>query len=109
MRTKSPTAMKRVVCRIFIKTTPEAVFDAIYNGPDASIRSTLLSVELRDTLTGYTALTVSCGPDSEQSPATPPVAGAYEWDRLLRDLKTVLEAAEAGGGSGCASPAICAG
>ena len=120
-------AMTRVVCRIFIKATPQAVRDAICPGlnqsggyvtptsdgagpsavgltigeilaadppgllvraadaaeANSSVRSGLLSFELRDTLTGYTALTVSC------EPAGSP--GAFDWDRLLGDLKTVLE------------------
>jgi hypothetical protein len=64
----------------------------------APTRPVLLSWELRDTLTGYTALTVSCEPDGGRSGPEAVTAGAYEWDRLLGDLKTVLEAA--GGAAG---------
>src|SRR5215472_6227241 len=93
MATTSHRALTRVVCRIFIKAAPEAVWDAICPasaryfpdlitigevleadapgrlvhavnaaGRDSSDRSGVLSFELRDTLTGYTALTVSCEP-----------------------------------------------
>jgi hypothetical protein len=63
------------------------------SGREASARPVLVSWELRDTLTGYTALTVSCEPDGGRSEPEAVTAGAYEWDRLLSDLKTVLEAA----------------
>jgi hypothetical protein len=140
--------MSRVVCRIFIKATPQAVWDAIgpapkqpgrgvsragtgaasaatspgdhaasarylsglitieeileadppgrlgrslqVGGASSPIGSGLLSFELRDTLTGYTALTVSCEPAG--TPGMPDSVSACDWDRLLGDLKTVLEA-----------------
>jgi hypothetical protein len=150
METISHRAMSRVVCRIFIKATPQAVWDAIcpavkesgrgvsragtgaaaagtypgdraasaryLSGPitigeileadppgrlvhaletagmNSPLRSSLLSFELRDTLTGYTALTVSCGPAGAQDVPDSGIVRACDWDRLLGDLKTVLEA-----------------
>jgi hypothetical protein len=144
----SHRATTRVVCRIFIKATPEAVWDAICPalkqsgryvsragngaapaaaaghtasarrledlitigevleadppgrvvgavdaaGRNSSGRSSLESFELRDTLTGYTAVTVSC--EAAGAPGVPEsgAVGAHEWDRLLGDLKIVLEA-----------------
>jgi hypothetical protein len=158
MATTSHRAMRRVVCRIFIKATPEAVWDAIcpalrqsgrYVSPagsgagptaappgdhvasarylseliaigdvleadppgrlvhaldaagrSASIRSSHLSVELRDTLTGYTALTVRCEPEAAPGVLVPGTAGAFEWDRLLADLKAGLEGGLEGGRDG---------
>jgi hypothetical protein len=149
MTAMSRRAVPRVICKIFIKATPQAVWAAIcpasksncgYASPtpsrerpaaaspgvhatsarclcdlitiggvleadplgrricavgaaarNAPIRSGLMSVELRDTLTGYTAVTVSCEPDRAPS-AQESRTGAYEWDRLLGDLKTVTEA-----------------
>jgi hypothetical protein len=144
MAANSHEATTRVVCRIFIKATPEAVWDAICPAPaqaggyasptgngdgpaappgahaesarclpdlvmigeileagppgrladaaarNSSVRSGALSVELRDTLTGYTALTVSCeqaGVPGVQEAGT----GRCDWDQLLGDLKIVLE------------------
>jgi hypothetical protein len=150
METISHEAMSRVVCRIFIKATPQAVWDAICpalkqsggavspagtgaasaatspgdhatsarylsgpitigeileadppgrlvhaleaGGANSSVRSSLLSFELRDTLTGYTALTVSCEPAGAQGMPDSGAVRACDWDRLLGDLKTVLEA-----------------
>ncbi len=99
MTVMSPGAMSqemrtRVVCRIFIKATPEDVRDAICFAlkQDESARSARLSVELRDTLTGYTSLTVSCEPGGAPGAPAPVPVGACDWDRLLSDLKTVLEA-----------------
>jgi hypothetical protein len=149
MAAMSHPAVTRVICKLFIKATPEAVWDAIcpasksdcgYASPapdgegpvatspddhgtsarclcdlitiggileadplgrricavgvaarNAPLPSGLMSVELRDTLTGYTAVTVSCEPDRAPS-AQESRTGAYEWDRLLGDLKTVTEA-----------------
>jgi hypothetical protein len=150
METISHRATSRVVCRIFIKATPQAVWDAICpalkqsgggvsragtsavcagtspadhavsarylsglitigeileadppgwlghaleaGGANSPVRSSLLSFELRDTLTGYTALTVSCeqagGPGMPESGAV----RACNWDQLLGELKAVLEA-----------------
>jgi hypothetical protein len=143
-------ARTRVICKIFIKATPRAVWDAICPavkkhggcappatsgdgaaaappgehgtsarclcdlitigevleadppgrlisavgaaGRNAPVRSGLLSFELRDTLTGYTAVTVSCEPDRAGGAQEPGTGGAYGWDRLLADLKTVVEA-----------------
>jgi purine nucleoside permease len=51
--------------------------------------SGLVYFELRDTLAGYTAVTVSCAAAGAPSAGT---VGAHEWDRLLGDLKIVLEA-----------------
>jgi hypothetical protein len=100
MTVMSPGAMPqemrtRVVCRIFIKAAPEDVRNAICFAleQNESAGSARLSVELRDTLTGYTSLTVSCDPDGEPGAPARVAAGAYEWERLLGDLKTVLEAA----------------
>ena len=156
MTVMSPGAMSeevrtRVVCRIFIKATPEDVWDAIcpalrrpgstvpvtgddlvpapargadrgaeerdvfhlitigeileanprgrlvqamdYDGHAESVRSALVFIELRDTLTGYTSLTVSCEPDGPPGTLAAVAAGAFEWDRLLGDVKTVVEAA----------------
>jgi hypothetical protein len=108
MTAMSHQAMTRVVCRIFIKATPQAVWDSICPvlkqsggyvslagngaGRNSSVRSGLMYFEFRDTLTGYTAVTVSC-----QATGAPggPEAGTVrtnEWDRLLGDLKIVLEA-----------------
>jgi len=98
MTTRSPEPMTRVVCRIFIKATPQAIWDAIC--PAARQYPESLSFELRDTLTGYTALTISCQPDGGYAVASPPTTRAYEWDRLLGDLKTVLEARSSLTGSG---------
>jgi hypothetical protein len=150
MATMSDRAMTQVVCRIFIKATPQAVWDAIcpalkqsggYVSPtgngaglsaarpgdhaasvrylsdlitiggileadppgrlvhavdaagrNSSVRSSVLAVELRDTLTGYTALTVSCEPAGAPGVPGSGAVGACDWDRLLGDLKTVLEA-----------------
>jgi hypothetical protein len=90
----SPEMRTRVVCRIFIKATPEDVRDAICLALtlDEQAESARHSVELRDTLTGYTSLTVSCEPDGAPSASAPVAAGARDWDRLLGDLKIVLEA-----------------
>ncbi|HTZ93065.1 MAG TPA: hypothetical protein VMB74_11770 [Streptosporangiaceae bacterium] len=105
MTVVSPAAMPpemrtRVVCRIFIKATPEDVRDAICLAlkQDERAGSDRHSVELRDTQTGYTSLTVSCGlascpADRAPGPPAHAGAGAYAWERLLGDLKTVLEAA----------------
>ena len=102
----SHRAATRVVCRVFIKAPPQAVWDAIcpalkQDGADVSpggisVRSGALSFELRDTLTGYTALTVSCEP--ADAPAAPDsgAVSACDWDRLLGDLKTELEAGRRG-------------
>ena len=111
MATRSHRATTRVVCRIFIKATPQAVWNAITmgtgleadppgrlvfasnaGGPDAWIRSGLVSVELRDTLTGHTAVTVSRKPDGAPGAPASGSVGTHEWERLLGDLKTVLEA-----------------
>jgi len=123
MATTSHRALTRVVCRIFIKAAPEAVWDAICPasaryfpdlitigevleadapgrlvhavnaaGRDSSDRSGVLSFELRDTLTGYTALTVSCEPAGVPGVPVFGTVGACDWDQLLGDLKTVLEA-----------------
>jgi hypothetical protein len=96
MAAMSHRARTRVICKIFIKATPQAVWDAICPavgaaGRNAPIRSSLLSFELRDTLTGYTAVTVSCEPDRAPG-AHESGTAAYGWDRLLADLKTVIEA-----------------
>jgi len=149
MAAMSHRARTRVICKVFIKAAPQAVWDAICPavkkrggcarpaqsgeglaaatrgedvssarclcdlitigevleadppgrlisapaaaGPNARIRSALLSFELRDTLAGYTAVTVSCEldrtPGAQQSGT-----GGRGWDRLLTDLKTVIEA-----------------
>jgi hypothetical protein len=107
MTAMSHRAMRRVVCRIFIKASPRAVWDAICPALNQSdgyvslagtgaapaaapppVRSGLVYFELRDTLTGYTAVTVSCASaDGFESGSV----GAHEWDRLLGDLKIVLE------------------
>jgi hypothetical protein len=150
METTSHEAMSRVVCRIFIKAAPQAVWDAMCpalkqsgagvsrawtsaisagtspgddeasarylsglitigeilevdppgrlgraleaDGANSPVRSSLLSVEIRDTLTGYTALTVSCEPAGAPGVPDSGVVSACDWDRLLGDLKTVLEA-----------------
>jgi hypothetical protein len=150
MEAISHRAMSRVVCRIFIKATPQAVWDAICpalkqpgvgvsragtsagsaatrpgdhaasapylsglitigeileadppgrlgraleaGGANAPLRSSLLSLELRDTLTGYTALTVSCEPAGAPGVPDSGIVRACDWDRLLGDLKTILEA-----------------
>jgi hypothetical protein len=129
MAAVSYRARRRVVCRIFIKATPQAVWDAICPavkqaggyvspaedsatiaaileadppdrlvtavdaaGPSSSARSGVVSFELRDTLTGYTALTVSCEPaGAHAAPESGTVSGC-DWDRLLGDLKIILEA-----------------
>jgi hypothetical protein len=153
MAATSHRARRRIICKVFIKAQPQAVWDAICPavkkrggcapqacggeglgaarpgdhgtsarclcdlitigevleadpagqlisavgpaGRNAPIRSGLLSFELRDTLTGYTAVTVSCEPDR--------TAGAREcatcasgWIRLLVDLKIVIEAGRRG-------------
>lgn len=108
MTAMSHRAMTRVVCRIFIKASPQAVWEAICPalrqsggyvslagngaGRNSSVQSGLLYFELRDTLTGYTAVTVSC--EAVGAPGMPEsgAVGAREWDRLLGDLKLVLEA-----------------
>ena len=111
MASRSHRATTRVVCRIFIKATPQAVWDAITTGggleanppgllarasdagrPDTSVRSGLVYFELRDTLTGHTAVTVSRVNDGAPDAAASGSVGAYEWERLLGELKTVLEA-----------------
>jgi hypothetical protein len=106
MTTSPDRARTRVVCKIFIKATPQAVGDAINpaltpsgglarwdgSGPVASSRSGLVSVEVRDTLTGYTAVTVSREPDEAPGRAASGSVSAHAWERLLGDLKTVLEA-----------------
>jgi hypothetical protein len=153
MEAISQRAMSRVVCRIFIKATPQAVWDAICpglkqsgghgaragtsavsaatppgahpagarylcdlvalgelleadppgrlvhaletGGADSPARSILLAFEFRDTLTGYTALTVSCTPAGAPGEPGEPDSGtvrACDWDGLLGDLKTVIEA-----------------
>jgi len=150
METMSHRAMCRVVCRIFIKATPQAVWDAICPalkqscggvspagtgaasaatapgdhatsarylsgvttigeileadapgrlgraleaaGANSPVRSSLLSFELRDTLTGYTALTVRCEPAGAPGVPDSGAVSACDWDRLLGDLKTLLEA-----------------
>jgi hypothetical protein len=106
MATSPDRARTRVVCKIFIKATPQAVWDAIdpaltppgglvrawHAGPSALSRSGPVSFELRDTLTGYTAVTVSRGPDEAPGRPASGSVSAYEWERLLSELKTVLEA-----------------
>jgi hypothetical protein len=97
MAAMSHRARTRVICKVFIKATPQAVWDAICPAVEkhagcAPIRSGLLSVELRDTLTGYTAVTVSREPDRTAGVQESGPGGAYGWDRLLADLKTVIEA-----------------
>ena len=147
METISHRPIRRVVCRIFIKATPQAVWDAICpaleqsgegvsrartsaasaatspgdhaasarylsglitigeileadppgwlvhaleaGGANPPVRSGVLSFELRDTLTGYTALTVSSEPAGVPDSGT---VRACDWDRVLGDLKSVLEA-----------------
>jgi uncharacterized protein YndB with AHSA1/START domain len=117
MAAMSQRARTRVICKVFIKAPPEAVWDAMCPalkklgggdvmeadppgrlisavdaaGPNAPIGSSLLSFELRDTLTGYTAVTVSC--ETDRAPgAQESAACASGWDRLLADLKTGIEA-----------------
>ena len=149
METISHRAMSRVVCRIFIKAAPQAVWDAICpalkqsggvsqagtgaasaatspgdhaasarylsglitigeiveadppgrlvhaleaGGANSPVRSGLLSFELRDTLTGYTALTVSSEPAGAPGVPDSGTLRACDWDWLLGDLKAVLEA-----------------
>jgi hypothetical protein len=149
MAATSHRARTRVICKVFIKAPPQAVWDAICpavrerggcappacsgEGPaaaprgdhgtsarclcdlitigevleadpagrpisavgaagrNAPVRSGLLSFELRDTLTGYTAVTVSCEPDRAAG-AQESATCASGWDRLLAELKTVVEA-----------------
>lgn len=117
MAAMSQRARTRVICKVFIKAPPEAVWDAMCPavkkfgggevmeadppgrlisavdaaGRNAPIGSSLLSFELRDTLTGYTAVTVSCEPDRAPG-AQESAACSYGWDRLLADLKTGIEA-----------------
>jgi uncharacterized protein YndB with AHSA1/START domain len=117
MAAMSQRARTRVICKVFIKAPPEAVWDAMCHavkkrgggevmeadppgrlisavgaaGRNAQIGSSLLSFELRDTLTGYTAVTVSCEPDRAAG-AQESATCASGWDRLLADLKTVIEA-----------------
>jgi hypothetical protein len=62
------------------------------DGRISSVRSGPLSFELRDTLTGYTAVTVSCEPAGAPGVPESGTVGVHDWDRLLGDLKTVLEA-----------------
>jgi hypothetical protein len=150
METISHRATSRVVCRIFIRATPQAVWDAICPalkqsgdgvsragtsagvadafpgdraasarhlsglitigeileadppgrlvhaletaGANSPVRSSLLAFELRDTLTGYTALTVRCEPAGAQDVPDSGIVRACDWDRLLGDLKIILEA-----------------
>lgn len=106
MTTMSQRAMTRVVCRIYIKASPQAVRDAIcpalkQPGEYVSLAendtapvavSGLVYFELRDTLAGYTAVTVSCAAAGAPGAPVAGTVGAHEWDRLLGDLKIVLEA-----------------
>ena len=150
MAAMSHRARTRVICKVFIKAAPQAVWDAICpavkkhggcarpaqsgeglaaapRGEDVSsarclcdlitigevleadppgrlisaraaagrkprIQSSLLSFELRDTLAGYTAVTVSYEPDRAPGAQQSGTGGAHGWDRLLTDLKTVIEA-----------------
>ena len=96
MAAMSHRARTRVICKVFIKATPQAVWDAICPAVKkhgiARIRSSFLSFELRDTLTGYTAVTVSYEPDRTPGAQQSGADGAHGWDRLLTDLKTAIEA-----------------
>jgi hypothetical protein len=150
MAAMSHAARTRVICKVFIKAGPQAVWDAICPavkkhggcarptrsgdglpaaprgedgasarclcdlitigevleadppgrlisapaaaGPNARIRSALLSFELRDTLAGYTAVTVSCEPDRAPGAQQSGAGCAHGWDQLLADLKAGIEA-----------------
>ncbi|HUB39509.1 MAG TPA: hypothetical protein VMA72_11710 [Streptosporangiaceae bacterium] len=113
----------RVICRIFVRATPRAVWDAICpalkqsggyvslaapagSAPGdqaASARrlSGLVTIggsleavyfELRDTMTGYTAVTVSHEPSGPPGVPEPCAVSAHDWDQLLGEVKTLLEA-----------------
>jgi len=97
MAAMSHRARTRVICKVFIRATPQAVWDALspavrQHDGSAPVPSGLLSFELRDTRAGYTAVTVSCEPVRAAAVQESGTGGAYGWDRLLADLKTVIEA-----------------